>query len=139
METIRILLNSGAKVNAKGGSGYTPLIHASWNGHIEAAQLLLGNGASVNEENEYGETPLHFASGNGHVTVAKLLLENGANVNSRAYVRHQKNLLQFTLELGRFACHGHSKILGINSVECNWGDVKHIKKDKHAGLSLTRR
>ena len=46
--------------------------------------------------------------------------------------------MQTTEVLGKFACRVTSKILGIGSAERSWGDVKHIKTDKRAGMSAKK-
>jgi len=50
-----------------------------------------------------------------------------------------KNLLWASPKSERlFACRVTSKILGIGSAERNWGEVKHLKTDKHSHLSADR-
>jgi uncharacterized protein len=70
-------------VNVKEIHGWTPLIHASSNGHFETAHFLLGNGASVDNVNDEGRSALWYASHNGHFRVACLLLHHGASCASR--------------------------------------------------------
>ena len=72
------LLDSGADVNAKGASGWTPLYWAARNGHTEMAHLLIDHGADVNAKNNYdGWTPLHLAAENGYKATAHLLRSCG--------------------------------------------------------------
>jgi ankyrin repeat protein len=42
---VRELLACGANVNAAANSGATPLIQASWRGHVEVVRALLSAGA----------------------------------------------------------------------------------------------
>ncbi len=58
--------------------GWTPLMHASWNGDLEKASLLIDEGADVNMADESGNTPLHLAVQEGHFSLVKLLMESGA-------------------------------------------------------------
>ena len=80
-EMVKILLESGAKVNAKNGSGWTPLHVAAYMGHAESVKLLLEG--EVNAKDKDGETPLHRAAWPGHTNIAKLLIKAGANVNAK--------------------------------------------------------
>lgn len=45
-ETARLLLDSGANVNAKLTDGSTPLALAAWKGHTEVVRLVLARGAN---------------------------------------------------------------------------------------------
>ncbi len=67
-------------VNCLDGNGDTPLILASWKGHVEVARLLV-NKASNNSGNK-DATLLLYSSEKGNVDVARLLLENKAIVES---------------------------------------------------------
>jgi ankyrin repeat protein len=76
-------LSSGADVNAKDSSGWTPLIWACCQGHVQVAKELLDHGADIEAKNRYGETPLHWASRNGHVRVFQALLDHGADIEAK--------------------------------------------------------
>ncbi len=79
-ETLTLLLDAGADVNAKNRRASTPL---HWAIHDETkVRLLLSRGAAVNARQVEGRTPLFLAAslGNGHAMV-RLLLENGADPN----------------------------------------------------------
>jgi ankyrin repeat protein len=80
-ETVRILLENGPDVNAKGGYCDNALYAASQGGHLEVVQLLLENGADVNAQGGYYGNALLAASQGGHHEVMRILLENGADVN----------------------------------------------------------
>ena len=55
-------LDAGADVNAPDDSGWTPLHHAAFRGHLGAVSLLLGRaGTNVNARNNAGETPMTLA------------------------------------------------------------------------------
>jgi len=62
---VRLAINFGADVNAKGNWGRTPLHLASWHNRIETAKLLLDRGADVEAKNEFGLTPWDFAQSDG--------------------------------------------------------------------------
>ncbi|KZL78694.1 multiple ankyrin repeats single KH domain (pfs domain-containing protein) [Colletotrichum tofieldiae] len=88
-----MLLNKGADVNAQGGHysnalqaasliGHkeTPLVTASYRGHLKVVKLLLEKGANIKIKDIDGWTPLNAASSKGHLEVVKLLLEKGADI-----------------------------------------------------------
>jgi len=80
----KLLIEKGAEVNAKDTDGWTPLICASRDGHIEVAKLLIEKEAEVNAKDTDGWTPLILALRFGHFEVAKLLIENRAEVNAKS-------------------------------------------------------
>jgi ankyrin repeat protein len=53
--------------------GATPLLNASFNGHVEAVRDLLFHGANPRAATTNGDTALFLATVNGHKAVAKLL------------------------------------------------------------------
>ena len=61
IEAVKQHLADGVDVNAKPGSGWTPLHYAAREGHKEITDLLLTNGADVNAKNDEGGTPLDWA------------------------------------------------------------------------------
>jgi ankyrin repeat protein len=63
---IRLLLEKGAEINAKGKFGWTPLSLAAGSGHEAVVRLLLEKGADINAEDE-----------KGHEAVMRLLTHSG--------------------------------------------------------------
>ncbi len=61
MEIAEMLINSGAKVNAKAARGVVPLHEAARMRHVALARLLLQHGADVNAKDDDGKTPLDWA------------------------------------------------------------------------------
>jgi uncharacterized protein len=61
LDTIQLLLASGAQLEKSDADGVTPLLMAILNGHLPAAHFLIGKGANVNVVDWYGETPLWAA------------------------------------------------------------------------------
>lgn len=83
IETLQLLVDAGAEINAKNTRGSTPLHWAV--PEEKKVRLLLAHGAAVNAKLADGRTPLYLATflGNGH-PVIRLLLEHGADPNLRA-------------------------------------------------------
>ena len=47
-ETVKLLIEAGADINAKNNDGYTALMLASWNGHKDVVKLLIEAEVDVN-------------------------------------------------------------------------------------------
>jgi ankyrin repeat protein len=60
VELVQYLLAAGARVDARGSEGMTPLHRAAWGCHLDAVRLLLMHGASLEARNDYGGTVLDF-------------------------------------------------------------------------------
>ncbi|PYR84163.1 MAG: hypothetical protein DMG19_17400 [Acidobacteria bacterium] len=100
IETVRVLVAAGAKVNKTSVDGSGPLLVAVQNGHYEIARFLLDRGADPNQANTKGWTPLYLAVSNrdalttavpppasdGVLDFIKLLLDRGADPNRRIQV-----------------------------------------------------
>jgi ankyrin repeat protein len=57
MEISKILVQNGAKVNARNNLGRTPLYHAARAGQKEMVAFLLSNGANPKIKDNHGVTP----------------------------------------------------------------------------------
>jgi ankyrin repeat protein len=66
---------AGAEIEAKDSRGNTPLILASFKGHLAVVMALLAVGADILAVNNYGLLPIHRAIDEGNSAVAKCLLE----------------------------------------------------------------
>jgi uncharacterized protein len=73
VDIARILLEHGAKVNARQGAGYTPLHQAAYNGQLEMVELLVHHGAELEAHLPNGKTPLNLALEKSHQEVAELI------------------------------------------------------------------
>lgn len=100
LDTVQLLLSSGAQLEKADADGVTPLLMAILNGHIAVAQYLIDKDANVNVMDWYGETPLWAAvdirdldipgphQGNGvdreaAFELIRTLLAHGADPNAR--------------------------------------------------------
>ena len=80
-ETVKLLLDRGAKVNAVDLTGRTALIYAASGPFAPTVQLLITRGADPNiRDADEGFTALMFAAAEGQVEVIKALLSHGADV-----------------------------------------------------------
>ena len=86
---VALLLEFGARVDAKDNDNNTPLHLATWlldyrqdtAGIYETVQLLLEHGATVHVRDENGQTPLHLACQYKLFRVVPLLFKFGARVD----------------------------------------------------------
>ncbi|KAK0371993.1 hypothetical protein CLIM01_10643 [Colletotrichum limetticola] len=81
-EIVKLLLERGADVNARGGQYGHALYAASEEGYLEIAQLLLEKGADIDACGYEDGTALYAASAGGHEKLVKLLLEKEADVRA---------------------------------------------------------
>ena len=81
-ESVRILLDHGAAVNARNKSEATPLIYAAAN--LEKTRILVEKGADVNAQSAAGMTPLLVAvSVHGNRATVEYLIEKGADLKAK--------------------------------------------------------
>lgn len=74
----KLLIASGADVNAKDESKKTPLYYAALNGNTDMVKVLLESGAEVNAKDEDGRTAYIMACDRGNIETANVLLKAGA-------------------------------------------------------------
>jgi ankyrin repeat protein len=80
---VRLLLNRGADVKAKGIAERTALHYTVRTGNTAFVHLLLDRGADVNARDMFGDTVLHSAVKEGSTAVVQLLLDRGADINAQ--------------------------------------------------------
>lgn len=68
-------------VAQKDSRGFTPLVMATYSGHLKVAEYLLSAGADVNAQDAAGNTALMGTCFKGHTGMVELLLNRGADVN----------------------------------------------------------
>ncbi|XP_071955785.1 uncharacterized protein [Antedon mediterranea] len=93
--------------NCQDASGYTPLHHASLNGHVAVVITLLRYEAAPNIGDAKGSRPLHLASWNGHLEIVRLLISRG----DKATVNMQNNDHDTSLHFA--AQYGHTDVVSL--------------------------
>ena len=125
-EGVRRILLSGL-VNADCYNGMsslrrTPLIHASYEGHVDIVRLLINAGADVNQDGpvhsyrEWQESPMMVAACCNHFDVVKMLMEAGAKPDKAdkfgktplmmAVNNNSKAVVQLLIDRGADIIHG---------------------------------
>lgn len=81
VDLLRKLLAEGSNVNWRNAGGWTPLMIAAAERHLDAVVVLLDAKADPNQRNSYGRTALMFASRYGQLAIVERLLAAGADPN----------------------------------------------------------
>ena len=81
MQCYRLLIESGASVNARDYRDDTVLHKACRYGNVELVKLLIEAGSDVTARGHDQDTPLHRVARLGAVAIVRLLLRAGAAVN----------------------------------------------------------
>jgi ankyrin repeat protein len=81
---VRLLIDTGADTNARGGEWVTPLIAAAFKQRDDILQLLIENGADLNTESQKKGSALSQAAKAGNAPLVATLIRAGANANGSA-------------------------------------------------------
>jgi uncharacterized protein len=93
LETLDLLISTGANVSAADDLGVTPLWHACTNANSAMVEKLVKAGASPKTAMQTGETALMTCTRSGALEGVRLLLARGADVNARETQRGQTALM----------------------------------------------
>ena len=84
VESIRLLLDAGANIEAVDIRANSALHDAARSGHLLVVEMLTAKGASLVGRNQDGHTPVCLAEAEGHREVVRVLQEKGANVDGKS-------------------------------------------------------
>ena len=82
LDVVKLLINKGADINARGKSDKTALTVAASAGRWDMVKYLVEKGADINATGENDKTALMVAANAGRWDMVKYLVEKGANVNT---------------------------------------------------------
>ncbi len=80
---VQLLLNKGAKVNAKDISDKTPFHWAVLYDRVDIGDILIKSGANIDAQDSKGQTALHLAVQENRVHMGEMLIKEGADVDAR--------------------------------------------------------
>ena len=80
--SVKLLVESGADVDAKSSFGSTALMYAAKNDHAKVVSYLVKDAkADLDARNDEGMTALMYAAMKGHTFPVKILLNAGADIS----------------------------------------------------------
>ncbi|KAK4507723.1 hypothetical protein PRZ48_001458 [Zasmidium cellare] len=86
VSVVKLLLDRGANVHARGWANCTPMHAVGVGGNVEVLNVLLEHGGDQDVDAELKKlhtTPLLYAVEHGHREVASILLDHGADITKR--------------------------------------------------------
>jgi uncharacterized protein len=105
-------------IDRKNAKGYSPLMLAAYNGHLEATRYLISIGADIDSTDNSGNSILMGVAFKGHKEILQLLLLHKANARHRNAAG--QDALQFAQMFGRFDC---ADLLRSNQGKSRWWQV----------------
>jgi ankyrin repeat protein len=79
---VETLIKTGARIDARDGSGRTALLIATHANAIEAAGALIAAGANVNAKDNIEDSPYLYAAAEGRLEILRQTLKAGADLKS---------------------------------------------------------
>ena len=139
-DEVRLLLSSGADVNAAHADGMTALHWAAENADTELGALLISAGANLEAVTRIGGyTPLHLATRKGSRGIALSLLEGGANPSAKTETGGVTPL-HFAAGSGEVAITSSLIMHGVDvdHPESTWGQTPLIFASSAGHLDIVR-
>lgn len=97
------LIADGANINIANEKGWTPLVMAAFNQHMETVKVLVAAGADLNHQSVNGTTVFMYAKTKvmetGEYALLDYLLHKGAEINTRD-VKKKWTVLQYVQNIG---------------------------------------
>ncbi|KAF4967444.1 hypothetical protein FSARC_5017 [Fusarium sarcochroum] len=101
LASVRLIVNSGAKIDTVNKYKYTILNSAVWDRNVDVMEYLLKKKVLVDTLNatpiDYGATPLHVACYRGTLKMVEMLIDKGSDVNFACSGRYGTPLMATTL------------------------------------------
>ena len=82
-DTVRMLIDAGAKVNASNESGMTALMFAAEGGNVDVINALIDRGAEINQTDRGRRTVLMHVADEGNAELVAKLIGLGADIDAR--------------------------------------------------------
>ena len=83
LTVVKLFVQAGMPVNARGEYGDTALMRAAGEGHLAIVKVLVGAGAYLEVRDNWGATALMRAVGEGRLAIVQELVDAGANLEVR--------------------------------------------------------
>ncbi|MGL4677490.1 MAG: ankyrin repeat domain-containing protein [Brevinema sp.] len=98
-DSVKMLLDSGANINATDSDNWNALLFAVQNGYVETAQLLIERGINYNIESVDNHTALSLATLNNDDEMINLLSNIGAIDSSIPIISYEESYTETTVEV----------------------------------------
>lgn len=109
VDSISILLDRGADIDAQDTDGETPLHAAVQDAYMEEATLLLDRGANIEAQRNDGKRPFQLAVEQGDNMIFTLLRDRGANTNAIVSNDDENGGAKTALQIAAYL--GHADIM----------------------------
>lgn len=127
LDTVQLLVELGANIEATGFMLRTPFLEASAKGHKKIVDYLADKGANVHVIDERGDTALHWAACEGHYETVELLIKLGVDVHAKC---------DYGFTALHEACDRHHEVAAETLVKDGGANVDELDNDGRTPLHL---